>query len=76
MTAARSQCAQIASHLKKGARLTSLDALRLYGCLRAAARVEELRRSGMAIQTQMITVIGSNGPAKVAEYSLAREVGA
>lgn len=29
MTAARSQCAQIAAHLKKGARLTSLDALRL-----------------------------------------------
>jgi hypothetical protein len=39
---ARSQCASIAAHLAKpSARLTSLDALRLYGCSRAAARVDE-----------------------------------
>jgi hypothetical protein len=36
-----SQNSLIAAHLKKGARLTSLDALRLYGCSRAAARVDE-----------------------------------
>lgn len=77
MTAARSQCQQIAKFLQKpGARLTSLDALRLFGCARAAARVEELRRSGMTIETNMITVIGSNGPARVAEYRLAKREGA
>jgi hypothetical protein len=65
------QCKAIADHLKKpGARLTSLDALRLYGCARAAARVDELRKAGMAIQTSMVQVIGTNGPARVAEYSL------
>lgn len=75
MTAARSQAALIAAHLQKpGARLTAMDALRLFGCARAAARVEQLRKAGMAIQTDMITVIGSNGPARIAEYSLAREV--
>lgn len=76
MTAARSQCSAIAAHLNKpGARLTSLDALRLYGCFRAAARIEQLRKAGMAIQTDMITVIGSNGPARIAQYSLAKQAG-
>ena len=74
MTAARSQCAAIAKHLQKpGARLTSMQALQLYGCARAAARVDELRKQGMAITTNMVTVIGSNGPSRIAEYSLARE---
>lgn len=67
----KSQCKAIADHLKKpGARLTSLDALRLYGCFRAAARIEELRRQGMDIKTDMVAVIGG---ARVAEYSLKRE---
>ena len=71
MTAARSQAAQIAKHLQKpGARLTSMQALQLYGCSRAAARIDELRKQGMSIKTDMITVIGSNGPARIAEYSL------
>jgi hypothetical protein len=71
---ARSQCAQIATFLKKpGARLTSLDALKMFGCLRAAARVEELRRQGMDIKTHMVPVIGG---ARVAEYSLAKREGA
>jgi 5-enolpyruvylshikimate-3-phosphate synthase len=71
----RSQCASIAAHLAKpGARLTSLDALRLYGCSRAAARVDELRKAGMAIKTDMVRVIGRNGVARVAEYSLAVKV--
>lgn len=75
MTAARSQAAQIAKHLQKpGARLTSMQALQLWGCSRAAARVEELRKQGMAIETNMITVIGGNGPARVAEYTLAPPV--
>lgn len=68
---AKSQCSLIAKHLQKpGARLTAMQALQLYGCFRAAARVEELRKQGMAIKTDMITVIGSSGPARVAEYSL------
>lgn len=74
MTAAKSQAAQIAKHLQKpGARLTSMQALQLFGVARCAARVEQLRKAGMAIETNMITVIGSSGPARVAEYTLARE---
>lgn len=68
----KSQCKAIADHLAKpGARLTSLDALRMFGCFRAAARVEELRKQGMDIKTHMVPVIGG---ARVAEYSLAVKV--
>lgn len=70
----KSQCKAIADHLKKpGARLTSLDALRMFGVARCAARVENLRKSGMDIHTEMVQVIGANGIARVAEYSLKRE---
>jgi hypothetical protein len=56
---------------KPGARLTALDALRMFGVSRAAARIEELRKQGMAIQTTMVPVVGMSGTARVAEYSLA-----
>lgn len=68
-----SQNAQIAAHLGMGRTLTALDALRLFGCSRAAARVEELRRAGMLIETSMVTVEGRQGPARVAQYALAKQ---
>lgn len=72
-----SQCKMIANHLKRpGARLTALDALRLFGCARTAARIEELRKAGMDIKTNMIPVIGQRGTARVAEYTLAQREGA
>ncbi len=49
-----SQCDQILAHLKREGSITPLEALRLYQSLRLAARVEELRAQGHAIQTQMI----------------------
>ena len=48
-----SQKARIISHLKRGP-LTPLQALKLYGCMRLAARVAELRESGFPIQTQIV----------------------
>jgi hypothetical protein len=71
----KSQCKEIAAFLAKpGARLTSLDALRLWGCSRLAARVLNLKESGMEIDSRMVQVIGSNGVSRVAEYSLAVKV--
>lgn len=67
-----SQNKRIADHLSAGKRLTSLDALRMFGVARCAARVENLRKAGMEIHTQMVQVIGANGIARVAEYSLKR----
>ena len=48
-----SQKARIISHLKRGP-LTPVQALHLYGCMRLAARVQELRDSGFPIQTQIV----------------------
>lgn len=69
------QADQIAAHLRNpGARLTALDALRMYGISRTAARVLELRKSGMDIRSNLIPVVGRNGVAHVTEYSLGPEV--
>jgi hypothetical protein len=69
----KSQAQVIAAHFSKpGATLTAFDALRLYGISRTAARIDELRRSGMAIETRMVPVIGRHGTARVAEYVLAK----
>lgn len=45
------QTEQIRAHLFSGKDITPLDALNLYGCLRLAARVADLREEGLDIQT-------------------------
>lgn len=41
----------IRAHLLTGAHLTPLEALDRYGCFRLAARIDELRKEGMNIET-------------------------
>ena len=66
-----SQRKKIADHLRAGGRLTPLDALRMFGCNRLAARINDLRADGMNILTNMITVTGADGVARrIAEYFL------
>lgn len=60
------QTTQILSALKRGEKLTPLQALRKYGCMRLAARIKDLRDAGHDINT---TVIRTQG-ARVARYSL------
>jgi hypothetical protein len=57
----------IKSHLNRGWKLTPLQALDKYGCLRLAARIAELRNSGMSIKTRKVS---SNGKT-FAEYQRA-----
>lgn len=66
------QSAAIAAHLERGESITALDALRLYGCLRLAARIKELRRAGILIYAQMITL--PNGK-RIARYAMEGEDG-
>jgi hypothetical protein len=47
---------QIKAYLLTGKRLTQLDALYRFGCMRLAARVCELRDDGMNIKTERIKV--------------------
>lgn len=44
--------------LLRGYKLTPLQALNKWGCMRLAARIEELRRDGMNITTTKVTLNG------------------
>ena len=52
-----SQTEQLLAALKRGP-VTPLDALRDFGCFRLAARVEELRKSGFNVVTEMAEANG------------------
>ena len=48
---ATSQCDRIANYLTAGYSLTSLEALKLFGCMRLASRICDLRDRGYTINT-------------------------
>jgi hypothetical protein len=54
----RSQNARILQALKFGRKLTPMAALRLFGCMRLAARIYELRQQGHQIIADSIEVRG------------------
>jgi hypothetical protein len=60
-----SQTDQIFDHLKRHGTITPMLALREYGSMRLAARVEELRTRGHRIETRMIERRGK----RFAEYT-------
>jgi hypothetical protein len=60
------QTEAIRAHLLSGAPLTPLEALDRYGCFRLAARIDELRRSGLTIET----ITEKRGSKKYARYEL------
>lgn len=65
-----SQEISILQHLQSGQTITSLDALKMFGCFRCASRINELRREGYNIETRMIE---SNGK-RFAEYFIPTEI--
>lgn len=61
------QCAQIKAWLLDGNKLTSLEALNRFGCMRLASRIHDLREQGLDIHTEKIKVPSGK---YVTEYSL------
>lgn len=61
-----SQCKRIATYLKKGGRLTPIDALNLFGCFRLSARIADLRKMGYKVKTRIV----SRNRKNYAEYYL------
>jgi len=61
------QCEQIRAHLLSGEKITPIEALNFYECMRLGARIYDLRAEGISIQRQMKEL--KNGK-KVAEYYL------
>ena len=64
------QRAAILEALRQGSRLTPLDALRRFGCMRLAARIWELRAEGYPIRERPVEVPSG---AVVSEYSLGEQ---
>ena len=54
----KSQNEQILQHLKRGRKITPLDALNKFGCFRLAARISDLRNQGHVISTENVTKEG------------------
>lgn len=66
----RTQCNMIADYLRKGYSITSLEALRLFGCMRLASRVHDLRERGLNIGKKIITLPNKK---RVCEYFLVKQ---
>lgn len=65
---AATQCNRILAHMQKGLSITSLEALQMYGCMRLASRIHDLRERGENIIVERINL--PNGKT-VAQYRLA-----
>ena len=64
-----SQCNMIADYLQKGYSITSLEALKMFGCMRLASRVHDLKERGLNISKKIITLPNKK---RVCEYFLVR----
>jgi hypothetical protein len=62
-----SQEKAILEALKKGEKLTPLEMLKRWGCLRASARIYDLKNDGYDIRTE---IVKTRSGKRVAEYSL------
>lgn len=64
-----SQCAKIRAWLESGHTITSLEALKLFGCLRLSSRIWDLRNDGVNVQKERIKTASGKF---VAQYSIAQ----
>lgn len=58
----------ILNHLVKGFSLTPRQALESFGCMRLAARINDLRKEGHNIERRLVKVYTRNGETNVAQY--------
>ena len=73
MESTESQKKQIRSFLESGKKITPLDALYKFGCFRLGARINDLRREGMNIETEIIEVTSPSvydGKKRIAQYKM------
>jgi hypothetical protein len=66
MSHRKSQSQKILHWLRKGRKLTAIQALRMFGCFRLSARIKDLRNADWMISARMVTKNGK----RYAEYSL------
>ena len=61
------QCDLILMHMKKYGSITHMEAEREYGIARLASRINDLRRQGVAIKSEIIT--GKNRREETTHYA-------
>lgn len=65
------QCERIIKYIKEEGSITSLDAMREFGCMRLASRISELKKQGYPIKTEFETSNNRYGEkVSYARYSL------
>lgn len=62
----------ILKHLKRGRKITPLDALNMYGCFRLSAVIHALKKSLLDGET-IITEVARKGNKNFAKYSLKKQ---
>ena len=66
------QCAKILRHLNDYGSITAIEAMREYGIMRLASRINDLRNQGVAIRSEIVTGKNRYGEAtRHAVYRLA-----
>jgi len=65
----QSQCEKILIHLQVGKSINPIQALNLYGCFRLGARIYDLKKAGLEIDSRLVH---ENG-VQYAEYSIRGE---
>ena len=68
----KSQLMKIKDHLLSGKSLTQLDALYAFGTFRLGARIDELKKQGMNISSELIEITSDGKIKHVARYKLVR----
>lgn len=64
------QCDRILRHLKDYGSITAQEAIQEYGCMRLAARISDLRASGVAIVSE--TVAAKNRYGETTHFAVYR----
>lgn len=70
-----SQNSEILHHLETGKTITALEAQKMFGTMRLAARIEELRSAGNAIDCSICSVRTARGTvSRIGKYKLQRVI--
>ena len=69
------QCELILRYMDEHGSITSLEAMKNFGCMRLASRITDLRKRGYMIVRNMVTMFNEDGSYRghYAEYHLATE---
>jgi len=67
-----SQTKQIYEYLKGGNKITALEALRRFGCLRLSARIYDIRKDCLAYGECLVTRPTTQNGKKFVEYSIGK----